>query len=115
MSDHIPQNLHDAITIGLESALADLGVDLVGCAPATLSGHVIRELKRIPGWRPPPRVITDAADLDSLPDDTIIRTRYGTAAQRIDEAWEIPNEVGRCLSESIDLPATVLYLPEANR
>lgn len=63
-------------------------------------------------WRPPARIITAVADLDALPDDAIIRTRYGTAAQRIDEAWEVPNEVGRCLSEAIDLPAAVLYEPE---
>lgn len=70
--------------------------------------HVVTVL----GWRPPARIIDSAADLDSLPDGSIIRMRYGTAAQKVDEAWEIPNEVGRCLSEAIDLPATVLFEPE---
>jgi hypothetical protein len=64
------------------------------------------------GWRPPARVLTTVEELDALPDDTIIHTRYGTAAQRIDEAWEIPNEVGRYLGEAIDLPATVLWMPD---
>lgn len=64
------------------------------------------------GWQPRGCVVTSAADLDALQDNTIIRTRYGTAAQKVDEAWEIPNEVGRCLSEAIDLPATVLWSPE---
>jgi hypothetical protein len=64
------------------------------------------------GWRPPARVVNSAADLDALPDDSIIRTCYGTVTQKVDDCWEVPNEVGRYLSESVDLPATVLYEPE---
>lgn len=36
---------HTAVTRGIERALADLGVDLVGCSPSVLSGHVIKELR----------------------------------------------------------------------
>jgi hypothetical protein len=47
--------LHEVLTRGIERALRDLGVDLVGCAPATLTGHIIRELLDAglhPGRRP---------------------------------------------------------------
>src|ERR1700752_4432242 len=37
--------LHEVLTRGIERALRDLGVDLVGCTPATLTGPIIRELR----------------------------------------------------------------------
>lgn len=47
MTDHPtpPPTAHAAVTRGLERALRGLGVDLVGCAPSVLSGHVIKELR----------------------------------------------------------------------
>ena len=75
MPNHVqPKNLHQAITIGLERAIRDFGVDLTDCTPSTLTGHVIRELKRIPGWRPPARLIKTPEELDALqPAADIIR------------------------------------------
>ncbi len=58
-----------------------------------------------------PTRITTAEELDALPEGAVIRSRYGTAAQKTEDAWEFPNEVGRSLSEIIDLPATVLWAP----
>lgn len=77
MPNHVqPKNLHQAITIGLERAIRDFGVDLTDCTPSTLTGHVIRELKRIPGWRPPARIIKTPEELDALqPAADIIRGR----------------------------------------
>lgn len=40
-----PPTAHAAVTRGLERALRDLGVDLVGCPPSVLSGHVLKELR----------------------------------------------------------------------
>lgn len=76
MAEQCPQNLHQAITLGIESALADFGFEL-DARPALLTGHVIRELKRIPGWRPPVREITEPAELDALPDHSIVRCPTG--------------------------------------
>ena len=47
MTDHPtpPSTAHLAVTRGLERALRDLGVDLVGCSPSVLSGHVLKELR----------------------------------------------------------------------
>jgi len=61
-----PRNLHEAISIGIGRALSDLGADVSGCTPSMLSGHVIQELRRIPGWRPPARVVTTAEEMDAL-------------------------------------------------
>jgi len=60
-----------------------------------------------------PTRITTVEELDALPEGTVIRSRYGIVAQKAEDAWEFPNEVGRSLGEIIDLPATVLWNPEA--
>lgn len=39
------ESLHDVLARGIKKALRDLGVDLVGCAPELLTGHVIKELR----------------------------------------------------------------------
>lgn len=72
------------------------------------------EREEYSGWRPPVRVITSAEELDALPDRTIIRSGYDTAAQKSEDVWEFPNEVGQFTSEAVDLPATVLWQPEVN-
>lgn len=38
-------SLHAVLTRGIERALADLGADLVGAQPATLTGPIIQELR----------------------------------------------------------------------
>lgn len=75
-----PVTLHQAIAQGLTHALSDFGVDLIGCSPATLTGHVIHNLKRIPGWCPPAQVIDDAEGLSALRTGTVIRSRLGDIA-----------------------------------
>lgn len=67
------------------------------------------------GWRPPARRIETAEELDALPDRSIILMHFDTVAQKSDDVWEVPNEVGQYLSDDIDLPATVLWQPEVNR
>lgn len=119
-----PQNLHEAITQGIQSALRDLGVDLVGCPPDNLSGHVIGELKRMPGWHSPARAITDHAELDALPVDSVVievgdggdgepRAIVWQRDIRDDEAlcWASPHRSGWRYSDEIDLPVRVLWTP----
>lgn len=63
------------------------------------------------GWRPSAQVMETVESLHALPDETIVRSCYGTAVQKVDDVWEFPGEVGRYLCESVDLPATVLWRP----
>lgn len=71
------------------------------------------ELLLADGWRPPAQVIETVEALEALPDGAIICNCHGTAAQKSDEVWEFPNEVGQWHSAAVDLPATVLRLPDA--
>lgn len=43
MSDDEP-TLHEVLARGIDKGLRDVGADLTGCTPATLTGHIIREL-----------------------------------------------------------------------
>ncbi|WP_134667878.1 hypothetical protein [Amycolatopsis sp. CFH S0078] len=38
-------SLHEAIAIGIDRGLRDLGADLSGCTPSMLTGHVIKEVR----------------------------------------------------------------------
>jgi hypothetical protein len=106
-----PQNLYQAITRGIESALRDFGVDL-GCPPAVLSGHVMRELKRIPGWRPPARVIECPAELEALPTGTIVQSNAGTIACRFNRVRGVVFGSNHPFDwDALQLPATVLWTP----
>lgn len=65
------------------------------------------------GWRPPPQVITDPAELDALPprsvvidgceDEILCRTQEGNWA-------EFGSDI-MCTSAGVYLPATILYVP----
>ncbi|MGW4488413.1 hypothetical protein ACWEOE_31780 [Amycolatopsis sp. NPDC004368] len=50
MSDQTA-TLHDAIAIGINRGLHDLGADIHGCTPPMLTGHVIQQL-RVSGLHP---------------------------------------------------------------
>lgn len=77
-----------------------------------------RELEQQAGHR----VIETAEELDALPDRSIIQMHcgsilqmhYDTVAQKSDDVWEVPNEVGQYTSDAIDLPAIVLWRPEVS-
>lgn len=128
MPNHVqPKNLHQAITSGLERAIRDFGVDLTDCTPSTLTGHVIRELKQIPGWRSPARLIKTPEELDALQPKAdisvvpaLIRcadnfvferaTDLLTAAGRT--AWNQPGSSVQRYSDDLAFPVTVLIEPE---
>jgi hypothetical protein len=99
--------------VALERIARDVLIDGEFHSPATtMLGLVDAVLEN--GWSPPARVIESAEDLEALPDRTVIRTGYDTAAQKSDDVWEFPNEVGQFTSEAVDLPATVLWQPEVS-
>jgi hypothetical protein len=64
-----------------------------------------------------PRVVATVEDLDRLPEGSIVKTEYQfyqVEASRHGAAWwVIFNEQHYFRSSDIDLPATVLYEPEA--
>jgi hypothetical protein len=85
--------------------------------PADCLAEAADVLDQMEGWRPPPRVIESIADLSTLPDETMLRTRLGYAAiigthsEHGRGAYMTNLEGLRMLSDN-DLPATVLWEPE---
>jgi hypothetical protein len=59
------------------------------------------------GWRPAPTVITDPAELDDLPDRTVILDAVGVPLQLIDNRW-VGTVSGPAAAQQVPLPATVL-------
>jgi hypothetical protein len=62
------------------------------------------------GWRPPPKVVTDPAELDELPDRTTILDALGVPRQLNDNLW-MGATSGSLTAEQVPLPATVLDIP----
>jgi hypothetical protein len=62
------------------------------------------------GWRPPPKVIIDPAELDDLPEDTAILDALGVSRQLHDNLWAGAAS-GSLTAEQVPLPATVLHTP----
>jgi hypothetical protein len=61
------------------------------------------------GWRPPPRVITDPAELADLPDGTTILDALGVPRQLTGIQW-IDTSSGELPPLQVPLPATVLHV-----
>lgn len=62
------------------------------------------------GWRPPPIVITDPAELDRLPDGTAIVDALGVPRQLIGDLW-VGTASGSLAAQQVPLPAPVLHAP----
>lgn len=101
----------DALAAVIEDVGEWCGTD--GCSGTPRDADAVAAAVVKGGWRPPARIATDW-DLEELPDRTIVVNCYGTAAQKSDDMWEYPNEVGQFTSESIGLPATALWQPEVS-
>ncbi len=93
-----------------------------GSAWADTGQEAVKHIATVLGWRPPARILTDAADLDSLPIMSVVLA-YGVAHQAIPGlgsvrlAWVKPT--GQSAQSSAELLAatrgkgvTVLYEPE---
>ena len=61
------------------------------------------------GWRPPPRVITDPAELADMPDGTTILDVLGVPRQLTGIQW-IDTSSGELPPLQVPLPATVLHV-----
>lgn len=62
------------------------------------------------GWRPPPRVITDPAELGDVPDGTTILDALGVPRQLTGNRW-VGTSAGELPPLQVPLPATVLHVP----
>ena len=64
------------------------------------------------GWRPPPRLITDPAELGDLPDGAVILDPLGVPRQRAGSLW-VAAAGGSLTPDQVPLPGTVLHTPQA--
>lgn len=96
---------------------------LVLPGPVDMSGQLVEHLaKQFAGWRPPARVVTDRAELNSLPDGTVILdgneefhrlNPYGVDGGPIwYPAWVSGNAYAQDFGQDPELPATVVHTPE---
>jgi hypothetical protein len=96
--DELALILRDAADAAVAAGLPVLTYD--GYADAAIAA----------GWRPAATLITDPAELDGLPDRSVILDALGRPMQRSDNRWlgtaSAPSE-----AQQVPLPATVLHLP----
>jgi len=99
-------------------ARSELASILRGAADAAIAAGVpvlthdgYAEAAIAAGWRPPSKIINDPAELDNLPDDTVILDALGVSWQLHDNMWA-GAVTGSLTAEQVPLPATVLYTPE---
>lgn len=78
-TDRIPANRHEAIARGIEAGLRDIGGDLAGCTPSMLTGHVLRELRRVPAE---PDVAEDSAESPSEAEERKAKLMRWLGAER---------------------------------
>ncbi len=62
------------------------------------------------GWRPPPELITDPAELDNQPEGTAILDALGVSRPLHDNLWAGAGS-GSLTAERVPLPATALHIP----
>lgn len=79
--------LHHAIDQSLAGLYTDWGLSEGLPAPVTVAVHIERDL-RAAGWRPPAQVITTAAELDALPDDSIVVDHHNAGWQMADRDYD---------------------------
>ena len=66
----------------------------------------------VAGWRPPPRLITDPAELGDLPDGAVILDALGASRQRAGSLW-VATAGGSSTPDQVPLPGAVLHTPQA--
>jgi hypothetical protein len=62
------------------------------------------------GWRPPPRVVIDPAELGDVPDGTVILDALRVPRQLAGHLW-VDASGGSLPPQQVPLPGTVLYIP----
>ena len=98
-------------------ARAELASILRGAADAAIAAGVpvlthdgYAEAAIAAGWRPPPTLINDPAELDNAPEGTAILDALGVSRQLHDNLWAGAVS-GSLTAEQVPLPATVLHTP----
>ncbi|BAD58841.1 hypothetical protein [Nocardia farcinica] len=105
-------SLGDALLEALETVL-EMPRDLK--VPTDPLAAILRDVVVAAGWRPPARVITDLAELDTLPVGSVVMDSpypEGDVCRRTaDGVWEHPGLPGCCTSRVLSLPVVVLWTP----
>jgi hypothetical protein len=70
----------------------------------TITGFIIANR-----WRPPARIVTTVAELDALGVGAVVRDKLADAWTSIGRFWQVAGSDETLHSESISLPATVLW------
>ena len=96
--DELALILRDAADAAVAAGLPVLTYD--GYADAAIAA----------GWRPAATLITDPAELDGLPDRTVILDALGLPRQLIENRW-MGTASAPSGAQPVPLPATVLHLP----
>lgn len=96
--DELASILRDAADAAIAAGVPVLTYD--GYADAAITA----------GWRPPCRVITDPAELDDLPDGSVILDALGVPRKLTDNLW-VGTSSGALPAQQVPLPATVLHIP----
>jgi len=94
----------------LASVLRDAADAAIAAGVPVLTHDGYAEAVIAAGWRPPPKVIIDPAELDNLPEDTTILDALGVCRQLHDNLWAGAVS-GSLTAEQVPLPATVLHTP----
>jgi hypothetical protein len=94
----------------LVSILRAAADEAIAAGPPVLTYEGYADAVIAAGWRPPPRVITDPAELDGLPDGTAIVDALGVPRQLIDNVW-VGTVSGSLAAQQVQLPAPVLHAP----
>ena len=94
--DALASVLRDAADAAIDAGLPVLTYD--GYADAVIAG----------GWRPPARVLIDPAELDDLPDGSVIVDALDVARQLVDNTWQGTTS-GALAAQQVPLPAALVH------
>ncbi len=61
------------------------------------------------GWRPPSRILTDPAELASVPDGSVLLDGRGVVRMLTDGAWVAQGVGDAVLESALALPARILH------
>lgn len=95
--DRLTSILRDAAEEAIDNGLPVLTYE--GYADAVITA----------GWRPPPRVIIDPAELADLPQGTVILDALGVPRQLTANLWVGP--ATKAMAVQLPLPAAILNTP----
>lgn len=108
MPEQTPRDPLDLLTVTIVDAEREPGESGDGATIREVAAAILSE-----GWRPPARVITDPAELDTLPVGSVVLDAREVACTRGE--YDLCHEPGDEMSglwKHLALPATVLHTAE---